>query len=235
MFGLFFFALLLQQIQLLNKTVGQRNGVRNERKNSLVAFLRSNNCSAFDATLTKDTVRFLNFQNSVLSGNAFDGSSKVFDGLSPTLKDRIHIAVNRPVLEKVRMFGWNPVDWDEEAELQARFNKIDTEQDGSLDRAEVSALFALEQIELSAGQFNKVFDEMDWNSDGGIDFSEFRLWWNMKKFGRPTMDKCPEVQQALLEANCVASITQSDLCAPAHCVEGSSRAQVAKLIVCRYF
>jgi hypothetical protein len=105
-FGLFFFALLLQQIQHVNDTLSRRVGKFNNRKNNLVEFLRSNDCDAFDGALTKDTIRFLNFQNSVLSGNAFDGASALFDDLSPSLKNRIEIAVNRPVLEKVRMFGW---------------------------------------------------------------------------------------------------------------------------------
>ena len=182
-FGLAFFALLIQQIAALNKTMGKSRDEINERKNKLVAFLKSNNCTRFDERLIKETVRFLNFRSTVLSGHSFDASSEVFDGLSPGLRDRINIAVNRPVLEKIRLFGWNPIDFDEEKQLRHLFDSIDTAQDGVLHEKEMQSLFMKEKIDVTAGQFKKCFTEMDYRNTGEIDYFEFRRWWYTKKYG----------------------------------------------------
>lgn len=86
----------------------------------------------------------------------------------------------------------NPIDWAEEAALRARFNEIDVDNDGVLKKDEIKALFALEQIKLTTAQFEAVWEQMDYLQTGSLNFFEFRKWWTENKYGRATMQKCPD-------------------------------------------
>lgn len=89
------------------------------------------------------------------------------------------------------MFGWNPVDWEQEEKLKRMFREIDTSQSGWLSESELRALFTSLDINLSPEQFQACFSDLDQHDTGEIDYKEFRHWWFMKKYGRPAMEKCP--------------------------------------------
>ena len=52
----------------------------------------------------------------------------------------------------MRLFGWNPVDWEEEASLQRMFDDLDTGGDGTLNKSEISELFSELNLQLAPEQ-----------------------------------------------------------------------------------
>ena len=186
--GLSIFALLLTQINTLNEVIGESAAKQNDQKNGVVQFLKNHHLSD---TLVEDTVRFLNFRASSLSGHAFAAEADEFSMLSPGLIEAIQNAVYRPVLERVRFFGWNKDDEAENQMVKVMFDDIDTDGGGSLDKAEVGALFKKLQIGLTEEQYDQVFQELDGEQNGSISFDEFLSWWFLKKNGKPRMVKCP--------------------------------------------
>lgn len=200
--GLSIFALLLTQINTLNEVIGESEAKKNDQKNGVVQFLKNQHLSS---TLVEDTVRFLNFRAASLSGHAFAADADEFSMLSPGLIESIQNAVYRPVLERVRFFGWNKEDELENQQVKKMFDDIDTDGGGSLDRAETTALFKKLQIDLSDEQYEQVFKELDGDGEGQIDFEEFQSWWFLKKNGKPRMNKCPSL---FLDALCTKLNTQ---------------------------
>ena len=86
--------------------------------------------NGIDDKLLQDVVKFLSFQASVISGNSFNDDDPRFNGLSPRLRERIQISVNRPALERLLMFGWNK-DFQKEAnQIQRFFEKVDEDGGG---------------------------------------------------------------------------------------------------------
>jgi len=201
-FGLCIFALLLTQINTLGEVVGETEAKRNDEKNGVVQFLKNQHLSN---ALVEETVRFLNFRASSLSGHAFDAEGEDFSMLSPGLIESIQNAVYRPVLERVRFFGWNKEDELENEQVQKMFDDIDTDGGGSLDKAETSALFKKLQIALTDDQYDQVFGELDRGNSGDISFEEFQRWWFLKKNGKPRMNRCPS---PFLDALCTKLQTQ---------------------------
>ena len=228
-FGLCIFALLLTQINTLGEVVGETEAKRNDEKNGVVQFLKNQHLSN---ALVEETVRFLNFRASSLSGHAFDEEHDDFSMLSPGLIESIQNAVYRPVLERVRFFGWNKEDELEHDQVKKMFDDIDTDGGGSLDKAETSALFKKLQIALTDEQYEQVFGELDRGGDGDVSFEEFQRWWFLKKngaslarspdvfavicrglradfasnfAGKPRMNRCPS---AFLDALCTKLKTQ---------------------------
>ena len=147
--------------------------------------------NGIDQTLLKDVVKFLSFQSSVVSGHSYQEDDPRFIGLSPGLKERIQIAVNRPVLENVRMFGWNKEYDREDKSIQLFFERADEDGGGSLDIDEMGNLFDSLNIELDRTELQQCFQEMDGDGDGDITFPEFRSWWSIKKWGHSSLDKAP--------------------------------------------
>ena len=200
--GLSIFALLLTQINTLNEVIGESAAKQNDQKNGVVQFLKNHHLSD---TLVEDTVRFLNFRSSSLSGHAFAAEADEFSMLSPGLIESIQNAVYRPVLERVRFFGWNKDDEAENQMVKLMFDEIDTDGGGSLDKTEVGALFKKLQIELADEQYEQVFQELDGEQNGTISFDEFLSWWFLKKNGKPRMVKCPS---KFLDALCTKLNTE---------------------------
>ena len=95
------------------------------------------------------------------------------------------------VLCKVRLFGWNPVDWEEEQALRAMFDDLDKGNDGTLNKSEISDLFVALNLHLTHEQFERLYNELDLYNTGEIDYHEFKHWWYKKKNGKPHMDRCP--------------------------------------------
>jgi hypothetical protein len=187
-FGLCIFALLLTQINTLGEVVGETEAKKNDEKNGVVQFLKNQHLSE---GLVEEAVRFLNFRASSLSGHAFTADADEFKMLSPGLIESIQNAVYRPVLERVRFFGWNEEDRLENEQVKKMFDDIDTDGGGSLDKAETSALFKKLQIDLTDVQYDQVFHELDRGDSGDISFEEFQRWWFLKKNGKPRMNRCP--------------------------------------------
>lgn len=200
--GLSIFALLLTQINTLNEVIGEAEAKKNDQKNGVVQFLKNQHLSS---SLVEETVRFLNFRAASLSGHAFAAEADEFSMLSPGLIESIQNAVYRPVLERVRFFGWNKEDEIENEQVKKMFDDIDTDGGGSLDKAETNALFKKLNIELTEEQYNQVYRELDSDNAGDISYEEFQSWWFLKKNGKPRMNKCPTL---FLDALCTKLQTQ---------------------------
>ena len=196
-FGLCVFALLLMQINTLGEVVGAAEQKKNDEKNGVIGFLRTQTQASDD--LVMEVVRYLNFRNASLSGHAFDKEDEDFRMLSPGIIEQIEIAVYRPTLERVRFFGWNKEDELELMQVRKMFDDIDTDNGGTLDGNETKALFTKLNVPLDDAQYKHVMSELDPEGDGEVDFEEFQHWWFLKKNGRPRMQKCPSL---FLDALC---------------------------------
>lgn len=189
LFGLAFFAILLTQINTVNEVLSQEQQSLNDQKNGVVQFLRYHELGS---ELVKDSVRFLNFRTNALSGSQFEEDDPRFAILSPGIRLKIRRKMTRPVLTKVRVFGWNDTDHTEETTLRNLFDEIDTTNSEHLTSTEMRKLFSNLNLELNDDQFEDLFDEMDSSNTGQIDYHEFRRWWYVKKTGMPHMERCPE-------------------------------------------
>lgn len=186
--GLAFFAILLTQINDVNSVIGESARQLSNQKNEVVQFLKYHDV---DDRIITETVRFLNFRHSTLSGNTFSANDERFAVLSPGIRDMIKVEMNRPVLKAARIFGWNPQDIEEVDNVRLVFDSIDTLNNGRLTKPEIKQLFQLLQLKTTAEEFEVAFNELDVKNTGEIDFYEFKHWWYMKKHGRPIMDQCP--------------------------------------------
>ena len=202
-FGLCVFCLLLQQINRLGDVFGERIQAVNATKNDVVGFLKDELGSKDQ--LIANAVRFLNFRASSLSGHSFHGNDDKFSMLSPGITREIQIAIYRPVLQRVRSFGWNQEDEKEEAALQDLFDRIDTSNDGSIEVKEARQIFEGMEIDLTQQQLEQVFAEMDLNGGGGVTSDEFKNWWFIKKTGKPRTQRCPS---EFLDAMCTKIYTR---------------------------
>ena len=193
--GLAFFAIMLNQINEVNEVLGESAQRLNDQKNGVVQFLKHHQ---LDDTIIEESIRYLNFRATSVAGNAFVDDDEKFAILSPGIKRKIKIKMNRPVLERVRVFGWNPVDWAEEKTLRNVFDDIDQEGTEMLSKTEMQVLFLTLNLKLSPIQFDRIFDQLDAHNTGQIDYKEFKFWWYTKKEGKPHMDKCPSMFLDLL-------------------------------------
>jgi Ca2+-binding EF-hand superfamily protein len=96
--------------------------------------------------------------------------------LSPGLISKIQTTVYRPVLERVRFFGWNPDDAEENQTVQTLFEKIDVDGDGTVTMEETNALLQELKVELEPGQLKQCFLEMDRNGNNSVKLEEFQHW-----------------------------------------------------------
>jgi len=201
-FGLCVFALLLTQINTLGDVLGERENKKNEEKNGVVQFLKNQDVP--DA-LVHDTVRFMNFRSTSLSGHAFHAENDQFSMLSPGLIEAIQNAVYRPVLENVRFFGWNKADDREHQKLEQIFNEIDLDGSGSLSQEKTASVFKAHGMVITDGQMGRIFHDMDQDRDGSVTFTEFVHWWFLRKTGKPRITRCPS---GFLDALCTKLQTQ---------------------------
>jgi hypothetical protein len=161
-FGLAFFAILLTQINTVNNVLGETGKALNAQKDGVVQFLKHH---SLNEELVAETVRYLNFRANSLSGNAFSDTDPRFSTLSPGLRAKIRVDMNRPLLLKARIFGWNPLDLAEEEAVRTFYASIDTSGDCLLDRAEVRELFVSLELLVSDEQFNTCFLDLDADGD----------------------------------------------------------------------
>ena len=191
-FGLAFFALLLTHIDRVNIILGRSKQVIKDDKDGILQFLMNRR---LPKALVEETVRFMNFRATSLSGNAYDDDDGgIFHELSDGLKLRIKQGVYMPKLKSIPFFGWDDQDDEEEAMIKGLFDETDTDNGGSLDKAEVNALFTKLKLELSEPQFETCFDELDRRNTGVVSFDEFSWWWFLTKNGVPRISsgvKCP--------------------------------------------
>lgn len=142
-------------------------------------------------------MQYLNFRATTLAGNSFSYEDERFTALSTKLKDRIQIALYKPVLKSIALFGWDEDSLAEDEELKQMFGSIDTDGGGTLDVGEIGQLMQTIGLSLPQEQVEACFEEMLLESDSeetreAVSFRDFRRWWALKKYGRPTIDRCPE-------------------------------------------
>ena len=181
-FGLAFFALLLTQINNVNDLLGVQMKDFKQYKDGVLQFM---DARQLDPKLVTETVKFLNFRSTSLSGNSFNDADPRFDHLSKGIRHTIRCAVYLPPLKRIGFFGWDGVAEIEENGVKTFFDKVDTSGDGRLDKEEIRELFQRLEIRLSVEQFEHCFQEIDRNGTGTIDFVEFSWWWFKTKYGVP--------------------------------------------------
>jgi hypothetical protein len=188
LFGLAFFAILLTQINTVNDVLGETGKALNAQKDGVVQFLKHHD---IEGELVSETISFLNFRASCLTGNAFVDGDPRFAMLSKSLRTKIKRHLNQPLLKRVRIFGWSPGDIAEEKAVRSLFEELDTSGDCELDSDEVRQLFRSLDLPVNEEQFNTCFHELGGADDGQVTYDEFKHWWYIHKNGKPKMDQCP--------------------------------------------
>ena len=101
MFGMAFFALLVDHVVRLSDVLDDHRRERNERKNAVVQFMQQNN---LDDGFRQRVLEFMHFKATSSSRRSFDGADPRFDGLSGALLDEMRVLIFRPILRKVKLF-----------------------------------------------------------------------------------------------------------------------------------
>ena len=142
--GLSFFAMLLNEITILQEVAGRQMDFANEEKNTVVSFMKHND---LDNMLIQEVVAFLNFKAKGHSGRALKESDEWKPGmehfreLSPPLKQRIKKEIFVRPLREVRIFGHSRQEAKESTEMREMFDDIDEDGGGSLDQVHVKPRF----------------------------------------------------------------------------------------------
>eukprot|EP01043_Picozoa_sp_COSAG02_P030919 COSAG02_NODE_1997_length_10152_cov_3.110315_5_plen_943_part_00 len=203
--GLSFFAMLLNQIAVLQEVLGRQQGIANEEKNEVVQFLKHNH---LDSALIQEVVQFLNFKTKGHSGHALKESDyrrmEHFRDLSEPLRQKIKEEIFIRPLREVRIFGHSKKDKEDKEDLRRLFDKIDDDKGGSLDQEEIIMLLNSLGIDgVTTEEVTAMMVEMKMHDSDSttcqseesndVTFEQFQSWWYYKKHGRPKMPKCPIV------------------------------------------
>jgi hypothetical protein len=203
--GLCFFVLLLQEITSVYEESRRQVTEVNQKKDEIVQFMKrsvpSSNSMERKAKrrLIDKVVGFLRFKATSSSRREFNvDESPNFGELSDALQEEIKVAVFRPVLKEVRMFGQCSEDREDEDKVADMFRTVDADHSGYISDSEVSQLiFEHFQVSLSDEELAAAIEKMD--SAGGastdkeaqIELIEFQHWWYLQKHGRPKIGPCP--------------------------------------------
>ena len=173
--GLAFFALLLTQINEINDAMTEDEDRLNNEKNQIVQFMKRH---SIDPAVINESMRFLNFRHGCLSGNSFTDDDIRFAALSPGIRKMIKINMNFPMLRKVRLFGWHPIDEQEARALHTIFDKIDTAGTNHINRSELGKLFESLELWLDDEELEQCFNELDISNTGEINYHDFKVRCN---------------------------------------------------------
>jgi len=179
--GLFFFVLLLEQITTVYNEVRREQSNKNAIKDEIIQYMkgaiptRDEHDTREKKGLIQKVVTFLNFKANSQSSHQFDPDG-AFGSLSETLQEEINVAVFRPMLAEIRMFGHCEDDKKEAVKVEELFHNADTGgnaepgKDGELDDAvpnldesEIRALInsLMEGVEISDEDLREAMDQMD--------------------------------------------------------------------------
>jgi len=205
-FGLTFFALLLTQINNLNDVLGAQVQANNEIKNEIIGFMKHHD---MNAKLITKVIKFLNFKANSRSGNEFHENDGGFAALSPPLKKQLRVALLKPYLLKVKMFGHDILDLEEENLVKSRFDRADTSGDGDLEYEEIKKLIEdmsekqanqgcfggkrKQEVVMSEEDIQVAFNEMDQDGGKAVEKDEFVSWHLFKKHKKSRLPRAPEI------------------------------------------
>ncbi len=102
MFGMAFFALLVDQVVRLSDVLDNHRQEANERKNQVIQFMDQN---GLDDDFRERVLEFMQFRATSASRRNFDPNDPRFVHLSPAILDEMRKRVFRPILRAVTLFN----------------------------------------------------------------------------------------------------------------------------------
>ena len=102
MFGMAFFALLVDQVVRLSDVLDNHRHEVNERKNQVIQFMDQN---GLDDDFRERVLEFMQFRATSASRRNFDPQDPRFVHLSPAILDEMRTRVFRPILRAVALFN----------------------------------------------------------------------------------------------------------------------------------
>ena len=102
MFGMAFFALLVDQVVRLSDVLDNHRHETNERKNQVIQFMDQN---GLDDDFRERVLEFMQFRATSASRRNFDPQDPRFVHLSPAILDEMRTRVFRPILRAVALFN----------------------------------------------------------------------------------------------------------------------------------
>lgn len=106
LFGMAFFALLVNQVTRLNDVMDHAVRETRNEKNDVVQYMTQNHLTG---EFRERVVSFMNFRATSSSRRAFDDDDPRFQTLSPALRGELRQLVFRPILKKIKIFAGNDV------------------------------------------------------------------------------------------------------------------------------
>ena len=187
-----FYAIILEQINRVHDVMSARHNASATVKNTIVQFCKWNQLSP---DLMNEVVRFLEFRTGSLSEKIPRDAGFLTNYLSFPLKNKLFRKLLRPVLCRVRFFGWCTQDVKEEAIMKEIFTSIDTDGSVWLSMDEVRGLIIKCGLpNMSEEAIQQACDEMDSGvDDDEVVYDEFREWWYYQKHGSAIPPPCPSV------------------------------------------
>lgn len=101
MFGMAFFALLVDQVVRLSDVLDNHRQEQNECKNQVIQFMNQN---GLDLDFRERVLDFMQFRATSASRRSFDPNDPRFAHLSPAILDEMRMRVFRPILRAVALF-----------------------------------------------------------------------------------------------------------------------------------
>eukprot|EP01047_Picozoa_sp_COSAG01_P007944 COSAG01_NODE_306_length_19162_cov_14.196611_20_plen_1802_part_00 len=87
------------------------------------------------------------------------------------------------------------------AKIRKLFNRIDDDQSGTIEAAEIGRLAALIDVELEPGDISKAAVELDQDGSGQADFEEFVIWWDSSSTVSAKLRRGIINEEALIQAS----------------------------------
>lgn len=175
--GVSFFALLVTQINELNRVAGGELHHYEEVKNDLVSYMKDH---SVNPSLIQRIVEYLNFRASSHAAHSFNDQDPRLESLSGPLRKELRVTLFEPIVKKLKMFGWNTSKVDDK-DLRALFDEIDADGGGTLDEEEMKELIIGMGQSATDEDVTKLMTEMDEEGDGEVSFEQFRKWWKNKE------------------------------------------------------
>eukprot|EP01052_Picozoa_sp_SAG31_P014893 SAG31_NODE_941_length_10868_cov_9.232241_2_plen_701_part_00 len=185
--GVSFFALLVTQINELNRVAGGEIHHYEEVKNDLVSYMKDH---TVDSVLIRRIVEYLNFRASSHAAHSFNDQDPRLEALSGPLRKELRVTLFEPIVKKLKMFGWNTSQVADK-DLKALFDEIDADGGGTLDADEMKELIIGLGQSATDEDVEKLMDEMDEEGDGEVSFEQFRKWWKRKESKVTSLPKAP--------------------------------------------
>lgn len=183
--GVGFFAILMTQINNVNKAVNLHTQTANSKKDAIISFIKLTAIPKEPKNELLDKVRkFLEFKTKSHFHSFADNDAR-FECLSYALRNEIRKHVFLPSLLRIKMFD----DTEEQAAVDELLEKLDTDEvKGFIDDSEMKQMSEDTNLNMSDEDIKQAMDDMGRNEQGQVPVAAFHEWYHLQKYNCPRLE-----------------------------------------------